>query len=266
MTVMGLIKRILKRILPDWAIRWYHITRCRISLYFSRMLYLLFGKECQDPMDIPIIINNYNRLSYLKELISSIESRGYRNICIIDNASTYPPLLDFYRTTPYRVFRLDRNIGYLALWKSGIYREFRGSYYVYTDSDMKIDEECPDNFMARFVSIMERYPRAEKVGFGIRTDDLPDHYKNKRDVVEHESQFWRESPEEGVYRADIDTTFALYRPFCKGAAFKYREAYRTGFPYVIRHLPWYVDSSNITDEERYYIDSVSQSTHWSQRR
>ena len=43
--------------------------------------------------DIPIIINNYNRLEMLTKLIHGLENKGYHNLYIIDNQSTYPPLL-----------------------------------------------------------------------------------------------------------------------------------------------------------------------------
>ena len=69
--------------------------------------------------------------------------------------------------------------------------------------------------------------------------------------------------EPGIYKADIDTTFALYRPYCKGVASIYQEVYRTGRPYIIKHLPWYVDTNNMSDEELYYVNNISQSTHWS---
>ena len=56
----------------------------------------LIRPNCLDVKNIPIIINNRNRLTYMKMLISSLEKRGYNNIYIIDNDSTYPPLLDYY--------------------------------------------------------------------------------------------------------------------------------------------------------------------------
>lgn len=92
---------------------------------------------------------------------------------------------------------------------------------------------------------------------------MPDHFINKEKVIEHESRFWTREVEPGIYKADIDTTFALYRPYCKGVASIYQEVYRTGRPYIIKHLPWYVDTNNMSDEELYYVNNISQSTHWS---
>jgi glycosyltransferase involved in cell wall biosynthesis len=240
-----------------------HISYHKTIILFNKLRWVISGVKVTNPKDIPIIINNYNRLEYLKMLIDSLTSRGYNNIHILDNNSTYPPLLEYYKNCSFSVIPLDKNFGYKALWKSGVFDKFKHSYYVYTDSDMEISAECPDDFMLHFLDILKRYPLSQKVGFGLRIDDLPDHFANKESVIKHESQFWTKEIEHGVYRADIDTTFALYRPYCKGVASKYQEVYRTGVPYLIRHLPWYVNTNNMSDEELYYVNNITQSTHWS---
>lgn len=259
------LKKVIRGLLPKIVIDMYHMTRCRMGMLINRLRYSIGGVGTTDPKTVPIVINNFNRLTFLQKLIGSLECRGYSNIYIIDNASTYPPLLDYYDRCPYKVFRLEKNIGYLSIWETGIYDMFKKSFYVYTDSDMQIDESCPDDFMARFINVMQEHPMAQKVGFGLRIDDLPDHFKNKDNVLMHEARFWERPVADNLYAAEIDTTFALYRPYCKGKADRYQETYRTGGRYVIRHLPWYVDSSSMTEEEQYYINSITKSTHWSQQ-
>lgn len=212
--------------------------------------------------NIPIIINNFNRLSFLKRLIISLEKRGYKNIYIIDNNSTYESLLEYYKECPYTIFRLKENVGYKAIWETNIFDKFKYSLYVYTDSDMEIDDSCPDDFLKHFINIMRKHPLCQKVGFGIRIDDLPDSFKYKQEVIQHESQFWKNEIHKNVYRAPIDTTFALYRPLSGGPADYNQETYRTGAPYVIKHLPWYINTTNLDKEECFYINSITQSTHW----
>lgn len=236
-----------------------------LIICWAKIKWYLFGIKINDPKQVPIIINNYNRLESLLKLIQSLKVRGYNNIYIIDNNSTYPPLLEFYNNTDVSIIRLDRNVGYMSIWDTDVYDQFKRSYYVYSDSDMEIDEECPDDFMQRFIDILGKYKLSHKVGFGIRIDDLPDSYCFKQDVINHESQFWRNEVASGIYNAMIDTTFALYRPYCKGAANSYYDVYRTGFPYVIKHLPWYQDSSNLSDEDKYYKKHISTPTHWSKQ-
>lgn len=238
----------------------------KMELLYANIRYHIFTSskyKSTSYKNIPIIINNFNRLSYLQNLIYSLEIRGYKNIYIIDNNSTYPPLLDYYKKCPYKIFRLKSNIGHKAIWETNIYNLFKRSYYVYTDSDMQIDNNCPDNFMEFFLHVLHIHPFAQKVGFGIRIDDLPDHFNLKKEVIEHEKQFWNNPISYNLYKAKIDTTFALYRPYCSGAASNNYITYRTGFPYLIKHLPWYIDSSNIDEEELYYLNTIKTSTHWS---
>jgi len=175
-------------------------------------------------------------------------------------------LLEYYsHECQYPVFRLKKNIGYTALWDSGLYNKFKHSYYVYTDSDMQIDKNCPNDFMKLFLDLLERYKNCYKVGFGLRIDDIPDHYKSKDEVIKHEEQFWKKEIEPGLYDAIIDTTFALYKPYTKGPGNNLKFNIRTGKPYVIRHLPWYSNSSQLTEEDIYYIKNTRTSTHWTEK-
>lgn len=95
--------------------------------------YYLIREKCnpssiKNGKEIPIIINNFNRLTTLCLLIEALEKRGYSNIYIIDNASTYPPLLEYYNKCPYTVFRLTENLGFKALWKSHLNKKLCNDY------------------------------------------------------------------------------------------------------------------------------------------
>lgn len=221
-----------------------------------------------DYKSIPVVINNFNRLSMLKKLIAGLEQRGYGNIHIIDNGSSYPPLLEWYATCGYTVYLLNRNVGHLSVWETGIYKQFAGTYFAYTDSDLELHPECPDDFMEHFVGLLKRHPRALKAGFSLCIDDIPDCFSNKKAVVEWEKQFWKHKVrgEQDAYWAPIDTTFAVYKPYFKGEVVDFTSRYiRSGFPYSARHLPWYVDSGNLVDEEKYYLSHIRTSTHWSEQ-
>lgn len=229
-----------------------------------RLLEKTFGKHPSDLKKIPIIINNYNRVTTLKRLILDLEKRGYKNLYIIDNKSTYPPLLEFYENCPYPVFRLKKNIGFKALWRSGLWYKFFNGYYCYTDSDLSLSEECPDDFMSVFYNLLKKYPEVFKVGFSLKIDDLPDNYNQKKKVINWESKFYQKEKEKNVFIAPIDTTFALYRPFTRrGKRDGSVEILRVGFPYQCHHLPWYENSNNLTEEELYYNKSLNKPTHWS---
>lgn len=215
--------------------------------------------------DIPIIINNFNRLESLKMLIAVLKDKGYDNIYVLDNASTYPPLLEYYKIAPVEVLFLGENLGFKALWKSKYKRRFCGDYYIYTDSDVVPIQECPDDFVDHFLNLLKSHPLARKVGFSLRIDNLPDHYAHKSEVIKKESEYYAHPAGDGLFKAPIDTTFALYRPRVGLSRSRSVEAYRTAYPYVAEHLPWYSDSNNISEEEQYYIDHCTQVTEWSSR-
>ncbi|WP_298894206.1 glycosyltransferase family 2 protein [uncultured Psychroserpens sp.] len=233
---------------------------------FAKLFRALFGKTPSDFKNIPIFINNYNRLPTILKLIEALEKRGYTNIHILDNQSTYPPLLEYYKNTPYKVHFLEKNFGSKAFWKSGLWLKFVTSYYVYTDPDVVPIEDCPDDFLEYFYSLLKKYPKAHKVGFSLKIDDLPDTYINKEKVIEWESRYHKETIEDNVFIAAIDTTFALYRPFSKLGQRDHRTlTLRTGIPYQARHLPWYIDNENLDDEELFYINSIETRTGWSRQ-
>ena len=208
----------------------------------------------------PIIINNFNRLDWLVQQVEWLHSVGQNNIHIIDNASTYEPLLKYYKKVPATIYMLDRNCGHEAFWRTHIHQRLGKYYHVYTDPDVLPDENTPDDFMVYFKEILDRYPLMKKVGFGLRIDDLPEHYPAKGKVIKWEKQLDSELVERGVFRSKIDTTFALYRP---GASFQcWDETLRTGSPYVLRHMPWYEDPNSMEEESRYYAQAVTTSSSW----
>jgi hypothetical protein len=211
------------------------------------------------PGSTPVFIPVRDRVTSLRTLIDWLETAGHEEIWLVDNASTYRPLLDYLDSTTHRVVRLDRNLGHRSPFLSGVVqREAAGRYFVITDPDVVPDEHCPPDAVAHFREILDRYPEIDKVGFGLRIDDLPPDHPLAADVVAWESRFWADEVEPGVYRADIDTTFALYRPLDR----RHREdrALRTGAPYLARHLPWYVSPADVTDEDRWYRDHAEPST------
>lgn len=223
----------------------------------------LFYRRQKDVKKTPIVINNFNRLSYLKQQIAWLKSVGLTNIYIIDNSSSYPPLLEYYKTLPYRIFQLNKNVGHLSIWKTIIFKWFENDYYVYTDPDIIPDGNCPPDFMSYFKLLLDRYPDFGKVGFALKTDDLPDHYDKKDKVIDWEEQYWKDPVEPGIFPAKIDTTFALYRPGAKGGW--WLPALRVAGDYCARHLPWYADSTRPDEEEQYFISNAHGSSSWYKR-
>lgn len=202
--------------------------------------------------EIPIIINNRNRLTYLRELINWLEKNNYKKIIIIDNQSTYLPLLEFYNQTQYKVIRFNKNFGYLSLWKSSLFKLFKNEFYVYTDSDILPINQCPSDFLSYFYQNLIKYEEIDKVGFGLKIDDI--NSLNKKFIIKNEKKFWTNKYKNSdFYAAPIDTTFALYKPYKYGGY--WLNSLRSNYPYLAKHLPWY--KNNIDDEIKFYQKNIN---------
>lgn len=212
--------------------------------------------------ELPIIINNFNRLGYLKKLIPSLQRRGYSNLIILDNASTYPPLVEWYKNEcDVRVIYLDGNYGHKALWTSGAIEEFKNDYFVYTDPDLELLDECPEDFLYQMLQKLKAHVKGQKIGLSLKIDDIPDSYKFKADVLKQEEPFF-EKMEYGMYIADIDTTFAIHKPNAEGGYVDDMVTYRMPYPIQCRHLPWYEDSNQMSDEDQYYLSTKRKDVSW----
>ena len=224
------------------------------------ILIKIFTITGRTPKDTPVIINNFNRLEYLKQLLAWLEKAGMKRVFILDNASSYPPLLEFYRNCKYPVFILDENVGHKAFWETNFALLFKNQHYVLTDPDVVPIEECPLNVIEYFYKLLDKYPDITKVGFGLRIDDLPDHYPRKEEVIAWEEQWWKNEIEAGVFKAPIDTTFALYRPNTWGQ--QWRTTLRTGNSFLLRHSPWYKNEEEMCEEDFFFRKNASKISSW----
>lgn len=214
-------------------------------------------------MRVPVIITVRDRLAPLVALVDWLQRAGQDEIWLVDNASTYAPLLEWLAATPHHVVHTGRNLGHRAPWLSGLVADLgQDRSFVVSDPDVVPDPTCPLDAIDHFHSLFERWPGTDKIGFGLRIDDLPASYRHRDAVEAWESKFWTDEVEPGVFRAPIDTTFCLYRP---GLGHRDDNALRTGAPYVARHEPWYADSAHPTAEDRYYREHADPLTaNWDQ--
>lgn len=72
----------------------------------------------------------------------------------------------------------------------------------------------------------------------------------------YEKKYSEQSPI--LYDADIDTTFAVYRPQKKKINFF--KAIRVGYPYQAHHLPWYKNLEKLSSEDIFYKESLNKET------
>lgn len=207
-------------------------------------------------------ITVWNLLSPLPQLVDDIRRFGAKPI-IVDNASTYPPLVEWLnRQTRIPVIRMAANYGPRAAWSLGIDKQ---ECYIVTDGDLELSE-IPDDALDVLIEGFSVAPSIHKVGFSLRIDDLPPGGPLTDAVRDWEARYWQRPIGNRYFDAEIDTTFAVYDSTRPGNA--YGPALRTAPPYTARHLPWYWTQENLTGEIRYYLKALSQSVGartWSPR-
>jgi hypothetical protein len=184
----------------------------------------------------------YNRLTLPVNMANWCSEHGLEPI-FIDNASDYPPLLQYYNDTPYQVVRMDKNYSYLVVWTQKLLDKLgiKGNYIV-TDPDLDLSG-VPDDFLSVLEEGLRRYPRFDKCGFSLEINDLP-----PVSAAMWEMQFWQNPLDSQYFNAAVDTTFALYK--VRHATWS---GIRTNRPYVAKHIPWYYDQlPELPEDELYY--------------
>ena len=132
----------------------------------------------------------------LAEQCSKLHDVG--DIIIVDNASTYEPLLEWYESCPYEVVRLKENIGPHAPWTIPMQQTF----YVVTDCDLDIGG-VPLHVLHVLHDGLQRYQEIIKVGLSLEIFGLPDEYAYKADVLARESRMWETYYNDKIGRAHV---------------------------------------------------------------
>ncbi len=240
----------------------------RLSVFFLKKIpgTPIYDQE-RNLNSIPVIIINFNQLAYLKELIDALQNYNHERIVIIDNASTYPPLLEYYEQIGkyITIHRLTQNIGHMVFWKNKkLFKQYGRGYYVLTDADILPNKNLPLNYIMSMKKLLDETRNIVKVGFALNIEDIPDHYKLKEKIITLEKKYWEDQIAPDIYRADVDTTFALYKPGLNlGNRFMMRYFYtalRVGGDFTCRHGGWYIDHNRPTPEQSFYMKTANLSS------
>jgi len=220
----------------------------------------------------PIVILNRDRLNPLVEQVEALRSRGYENIVVIDNQSTYLPLLEWYKTSGVDVFHNDvtenscHAFRDLVLMGHPKFKEIVSDWYVFNDSDIIPVESAPKDFIEDLISYAKKHGKS-KVGMSIKIDDIDLSYPLNAWVHSYESTYWTNAIVDGdveLYPHPIDTTFAVHAP---GTIPTWsNDTLRAGVPYIVKHAPFYYDPNNLPEDEKYYLSHMNkQSSNWSSK-
>jgi glycosyltransferase involved in cell wall biosynthesis len=193
---------------------------------------------------IPAVIIVYNQLTYLKNMVQQLEP-FVEKIIVVDNKSTYQPLLDYYdKEFKHTLIRRDVNAGPRSVYTCPIIQEMVGDVYIVTDPDILFNPKLPSNFIEDFLEISHQF-KAHRVGFAlnvtdddIRTDLI---YQRTYTVPLWEQKFWRRWKKRiyknhELYLCGVDTTFCLNNRVYRGEK---ELAIRVAGDCTAIHMPWH---------------------------
>lgn len=200
---------------------------------------------------IPCYLTNRDCLNPIRGMVEHLKRcDDVGQITIVDCASTYQPLLDWYADLDDVTVIRTTNLGPRAPWS---HRHDDAPFYFVSDGDLDISE-VPHDFLCRLRQGLIDHPQAIKAGLSLRLDDLPNDLPLTRGVREMESQYWQTRIGDW-YDAPIDTTAALYRGHQGWGG--YGPAIRSAPPYMARHLAWYLRPGEIPPDWQHYLDHLS---------
>lgn len=213
---------------------------------------------------IPIMIPVFNSVTHLRMMVSQLLRRDFREIVVIDNASTFPPMLAYLSQieSDISVIRLDQNKGPRSIFIDKKSFLALPQFFCVTDPDLEFNTALPDDFLCELISLTEEH-QVGKAGLALdisdrsamRDEDFQVGAQRYR-IWEWEAQFWQNrvgstSTGDEVYDALIDTTFAVYNKRFFNPT-DYLKAVRVGGKYTCRHLPWYKNRVLPQEEEEFY--------------
>ena len=248
----------------------YNLIFIKFRIWYLLHFNPLIKSQIKNTAKIPIIIINFNQLFYLKKLVDFLVDRRFENLIIVDNKSTYPPLLEYYKNLPSNVTVevMDENYGHMVFFENAdLQRKYGQGFYVVTDADIVPNENLPEDFMKIMLDVLlKEFDSMNKVGFALSIEKIPDHYAFKGKVMKWEKQFWSTPVKQSLeaYNAWIDTTFAIYKPTYPQNFndHHFLQGIRVAANFTAVHGGWNLDTKNLSHEQQFYFEYASNSNSW----
>jgi hypothetical protein len=209
-------------------------------------------------------------------MVDQLEKRGWTNIIICDNNSTFQPMIDLLEklSNTYHVVRWSENYGPRYYTENKDICSRMPRYFVLTDPDLILNKSMPENALDKMKRIVDMYG-VSKVGLAIDiySPEERDRFFDRQQVDNWESNYWnikvdQYAEKDDLYAAPVDTTFALYnrdrflseidnvpeKMTCNTTAI------RIAGRFTCRHMGWWDKLPLEEDEYKFYKDTI---TSWS---
>ena len=210
-----------------------------------------------------LIIPTFNNPTYLRLMLSQIQSMGWSNFIVIDSGSTFPAMQDELDKLPKsKKLILGSNLGPRFFSENNEFFLKLPNIFCVSDPDLKFNGNMPEDFIELLTEVSSHY-RIGKVGLAL---DISKELNLKeqnyilegklQNIREYEKQYWtRPVPNSlglELYDAPVDTTFALYNKRFFEPNKSFTRAYRIAGAYSAVHLPWLDFESRPSDEIDFY--------------
>jgi hypothetical protein len=220
---------------------------------------------------IPVYIPTFNNPTYTSNFISQLESFNLNKITVVDNASTFPPMVKLLNeiSNKYELIRLNKNRGPHLLIRDLNYYEKLPNYFILSDPDIEISRNIPEDFINTLIEVSEEF-KIGKVGLALaipKEEELIEKFiymdGEKRSLIEWEEQFWenevgKTSQGDSIFLTTLDTTFALYNKKYFNLEDRYKSL-RIGGRYTSKHLGSYAKTIVPQEENEYYLSNTRYS-------
>mgnify|MGYP001567204621 CR=1 FL=1 len=238
---------------------------------------------------IPIFISVHDKVEQLKISIDSYEKniKSPIKIVLFDHNTSYKPCLDYLDSVKdkYKVYvhrdkkflkfgdeiRRSRNQNLIKCIKDYIKHNQNINYICVTDTDIELLENTEDIF-EKYVEYYKTYKNINQIiSTGIQINDIDKNYKFYDRVMRSELPHWKNKVDIKLnsgtlkcFKTATDTTFKLYHKswFDSNPKTLYTDnSLRTDYPYVVKHLDWYITKKNITPDLKHY-SKTSRNSHY----
>jgi len=195
-------------------------------------------------MKIPIIINNRNLLTWPSKMVEDLLTfENVGEIIILDNGSTYEPLLEWYKTNPCTIIHSE-NLGHWAPWILNLPNKLGFNYYVVTDSDLDLSN-TPKDSLLYLKEKLNSHSEYSKIGLSLYNWNVPEESPYHHFLKTWGLNNWGDDTIiDGLLTKQlVDTTFALYHIDRHHLG----NSYASNSPYSVRHIPWEITNDVIQD-------------------
>lgn len=197
-------------------------------------------------LEIPCLIISYNNVTFVKKICERIQENITDNIVILDNNSSFEPMIDFLNNCKFRTIRFNKNHGHKVYELEEVKKDI-GSIFLLTDPDIEISKSVDGKIIEKMIELSELY-KIRKIGLAleINSDEIREDIKYQDGktfwtIKEWERRYWTNrvaNQELEMYWADVDTTFCLVNNNYADKPNNWPYIRLAG-EYTSKHIPWY---------------------------